>query len=218
MQDQAPPPDFTTEDTWRIFRIMAEFVEGFETLSKIPQAVTVFGSARTRPGDPEYRRAEELGRALAKAGHAVITGGGPGDMEAVSKGAFEAGGQSIGVCIELPREEKPNPYLTRVSELPLLLRAEGDVREVHEGVRDPARRLRHPRRALRGAHARADAARCRPSRSSSPATTSSGRACLRWLSSSLLRRGKIGPEDLSILQRARTTDEVLALVARSPGA
>lgn len=111
---EAESPDFTTEDTWRIFRIMAEFVEGFETLSKIPKAVTVFGSARTRPGEVEYRRAEELGRALAKAGHAVITGGGPGDMEAVSKGAFEAGGQTIGACIELPHEEKPNPYLTRV--------------------------------------------------------------------------------------------------------
>ncbi len=107
-------PDFTTEDTWRVFRIMAEFVEGFETLSKVPKAVTVFGSARSRPGDADYRRAEELGRALAKAGHAVITGGGPGDMEGVSKGAFEAGGQTIGACIELPHEEKPNPYLTRV--------------------------------------------------------------------------------------------------------
>jgi len=105
-------PDFTTEDTWRVFRIMAEFVEGFETLSRIPKAVTVFGSARSRPGDPDYRRAEELGRALAKAGHAVLTGGGPGDMEAVSKGAFEAGGETIGACIELPHEERPNPYLT----------------------------------------------------------------------------------------------------------
>lgn len=107
-------PDFTTEDTWRVFRIMAEFVDGFETLSRIPKAVTVFGSARSRPGDPDYRRAEELGRALAKAGHAVLTGGGPGDMEAVSKGAYEAGGETIGACIELPHEEKPNPYLRRV--------------------------------------------------------------------------------------------------------
>ena len=111
MAEQA---DLMNEDTWRVFRIMAEFVEGFETLSPIPRAVTVFGSARARPGDADYRYAEELGRALAKAGHAVITGGGPGHMEAVNKGAFEAGGQSIGACIELPREEKPNAYLTRV--------------------------------------------------------------------------------------------------------
>ena len=108
------PRDFTTEDTWRIFRIMAEFVEGFETLSKIPRRSPCSAPPARRPGDPDYRRAEELGRALAKAGHAVITGGGPGDMEAVSKGAFEAGGQTIGVCIELPHEEKPNPYLTHV--------------------------------------------------------------------------------------------------------
>jgi hypothetical protein len=114
LQEQSIPPDFTTEDTWRVFRIMGEFVEGFETLSRVPRAVTVFGSARTRPGEPDYRYAEELGRALAKAGHAVITGGGPGDMEAVSKGAFEAGGQTIGVCIELPHEERPNRYLKRV--------------------------------------------------------------------------------------------------------
>ena len=114
MQDEAPASaDFTSEDTWRIFRIMSEFVDGFEDLSRVRRAVTVFGSARTRPGDPDYQRAEALGRALAKAGYTVITGGGPGDMEAVSKGAFEAGGRTIGVCIELPREEKPNPYLTQ---------------------------------------------------------------------------------------------------------
>ena len=114
MQDEAPvSADFTSEDTWRIFRIMSEFVDGFEDLSHVRRAVTVFGSARTRPGDPDYQRAEALGRALARAGYTVITGGGPGDMEAVSKGAFEAGGQTIGVCIELPREEKPNPYLTQ---------------------------------------------------------------------------------------------------------
>ena len=76
--------------------------------------MTVFGSARARRATRDYRYAEELGRALAKTGHAVITGGGPGIMEAVNKGAFEAGGQSVGVCIELPHEEKPNPYLTRV--------------------------------------------------------------------------------------------------------
>ena len=103
--------DFTTEDTWRVFRIMAEFVEGFETLSRVPRAVTVFGSARGGAGDPETAGPRSSGRALAQAGHAVITGGGPGSMEAVNKGAREAGGESIGVCIELPREDKPNAYL-----------------------------------------------------------------------------------------------------------
>jgi predicted Rossmann-fold nucleotide-binding protein len=81
VQDQAPvSADFTSEDTWRIFRIMAEFVDGFEALSRVRRAVTVFGSARTRPGDPDYCRAEAIGQALARAGYTVITGGGPGDM------------------------------------------------------------------------------------------------------------------------------------------
>ena len=104
--------DFAVKDTWRIFRIMAEFVEGFETLSSIPRAVTMFGSARSQPGSQDYSDAEQMGRALAKAGYSVITGGGPGDMEAANKGALEAGGESVGLAIELPYEIKPNPYLT----------------------------------------------------------------------------------------------------------
>ena len=104
--------DFAIRDTWRIFRIMAEFVEGFEAMAQIPRGVTVFGSARSRPGDRDYQLAYDIGHALAKAGYTVITGGGPGDMEAANKGAREAGGESVGVCIELP-EEKPNPYVTR---------------------------------------------------------------------------------------------------------
>ena len=107
-----PMLDFAVKDTWRIFRIMGEFVEGFETLSQINKGVAIFGSARSTPGSADYRRAEEMGRALARAGHAVITGGGPGDMEAANKGALEAGGESIGLAIELPFELKPNPYLT----------------------------------------------------------------------------------------------------------
>ena len=107
-----PMLDYAVKDTWRIFRIMGEFVEGFETLSQI-EGVAIFGSARSAPGSDDYRKAEEMGRALAKAGYAVITGGGPGDMEAANKGALEAGGESVGLAIELPYELKPNPYLTR---------------------------------------------------------------------------------------------------------
>ena len=107
-----PMLDFAVKDTWRIFRIMGEFVEGFETLSQV-KGVAIFGSARSLPGSPDYQRAEEMGRALARAGYAVITGGGPGDMEAANKGAIEAGGESVGLAIELPYELKPNPYLTR---------------------------------------------------------------------------------------------------------
>lgn len=105
--------NFTTQDPWRIFRIMGEFVGSFEEMSKIGPAITVFGSARTRPGDPWYEKAVEMGGWIAKLGYAAITGGGPGIMEAVNKGAAEAGGVSVGLNIELPHEQRPNPYANR---------------------------------------------------------------------------------------------------------
>ncbi len=101
---------FTRDDPWRIFRIMAEFVDSFETLSGLERAVTVFGSARTKPSDPYYAASEELGRELAKKGFAVITGGGPGIMEAANKGAARGKGQSVGLNITLPHEQRGNRY------------------------------------------------------------------------------------------------------------
>jgi len=98
------------QESWRIFRIMAEFVDGIETLSSLDPAVTIFGSARSKPGDKYYAMAEELGGLLAKAGFCVISGGGPGIMEAANKGATEAGGQSVGLNIVLPFEQRLNPY------------------------------------------------------------------------------------------------------------
>src|SRR5881394_4293786 len=92
---QTPHADeFLHTDTWRVFRIMGEFVQGFEDLAHVANGVSVFGSARTKPNDPEYRAAQETGALLARAGYAVITGGGPGIMEAANRGAFEAGGAS----------------------------------------------------------------------------------------------------------------------------
>src|SRR4051812_4563106 len=88
--------DFLHTDTWRVFRIMGEFVEGFDNLATIDNGVTIFGSARTREDDPQYKAAVETAGLLARAGFSVITGGGPGIMEAANRGAFEAGGQSIG--------------------------------------------------------------------------------------------------------------------------
>ena len=104
--------DQLNNDSWRIFRIMAEFVEGFEVMANVGTAVSLFGSARTRPNDPFYQQAEETSRLLAKEGLAVITGGGPGIMEAGNKGAFEAGGASIGLNITLPQEQEANRYQT----------------------------------------------------------------------------------------------------------
>ena len=98
------------EESWRIFRIMAEFVEAIETLSGVGNAVSIFGSARTLPDDPYYRKTELLARLLAEKGFGIITGGGPGIMEAANKGAAEAGGQSVGMNIRLPHEQKPNQY------------------------------------------------------------------------------------------------------------
>ncbi|HNQ35494.1 MAG TPA: TIGR00730 family Rossman fold protein [bacterium] len=98
-------------DTWRVFHIMAEFVDGFEAFAGVGKAISIFGSARVKAHDPYYQKAEKLARLLAEKGYAIITGGGPGIMEAANKGASDAGGQSFGLNIELPMEQKPNPFI-----------------------------------------------------------------------------------------------------------
>jgi hypothetical protein len=110
---QAPDLEMM-EDPWRIFRIMAEFVDGFEELKNIGPAVTIFGSARIKPGHLHYKAAEKTAALLAKSGYAIITGGGPSIMEACNKGAAEVGGKSIGLNIDLPFEQKPNPYINHL--------------------------------------------------------------------------------------------------------
>ncbi|NSW85477.1 MAG: TIGR00730 family Rossman fold protein [Syntrophobacteraceae bacterium] len=100
----------TVHDSWRLFKIMAEFVDGFETLSELYPAVSIFGSARVRPGDETYEKTVVIARKLAQNGFHVITGGGPGIMEAGNKGAREGGAKSVGLNIELPLEQEPNPY------------------------------------------------------------------------------------------------------------
>nr|WP_245569716.1 TIGR00730 family Rossman fold protein [Gordonia shandongensis] len=99
-------------DSWRVQRIQAEFVSGFDALEDVAEAVTVFGSARVEAGSPEYEQSRELGRLLGEEGFAVITGGGPGAMEAANRGAYEAGARSIGLNIELPFEQHSNPWVT----------------------------------------------------------------------------------------------------------
>lgn len=102
------------QDTWRVFRIMAEFVEAFEELSRLGRAVSIFGSARTRPSDHYYQVARRTARLFAKNGYAIITGGGPGIMEAANRGAIEGKGLSIGLNIDLPQEQKPNRYIRKL--------------------------------------------------------------------------------------------------------
>jgi uncharacterized protein (TIGR00730 family) len=109
--DTAGPSDFIHRDPWRVMRIQSEFVEGFGALAELGPAVSVFGSARTPLDSPEYESGVRIGRGLAEAGFAVITGGGPGAMEAANKGALEAGGTSVGLGIELPFEQGLNPYV-----------------------------------------------------------------------------------------------------------
>jgi uncharacterized protein (TIGR00730 family) len=111
LQEGREPADFLETDTWRALRILGEFVEGFDALANIGPAVSIFGSARAKRSDPEYRLARRVARRLVKEGFAIITGGGPGVMEAANRGAQEAGGLSIGCNIELPFEQDLNDYV-----------------------------------------------------------------------------------------------------------
>jgi uncharacterized protein (TIGR00730 family) len=110
MKQQYIIDEFRLEESWRLFKIMGEFVDGVEALHDIGPAVSIFGSARIKATDPVYRKAERISSLLVKAGFAIITGGGGGVMEAANKGAADAGGTSVGLNIVLPMEQKPNPY------------------------------------------------------------------------------------------------------------
>jgi uncharacterized protein (TIGR00730 family) len=109
--ERLPPAEFLATDPWRALRILSEFVEGFDAMARVGPAITVFGSARTGTDDAVYEQARMIGRKLAEAGYAVITGGGPGTMEAANRGCREGGGLSVGCNIELPHEQGMNPYV-----------------------------------------------------------------------------------------------------------
>ena len=111
LQSSSDAHDFTRSDPWRVMRIMGEFIEGFDNLHDVKRGVSIFGSARTHPDDPQYQAAQEVARLLAEAGFGIITGAGPGIMEAANKGAKLGGGKSIGCNIELPFEQGANPYV-----------------------------------------------------------------------------------------------------------
>ena len=132
--------DWKHEDPWRVLRIQSEFVEGFEALSEVGPAISVFGSARTRPDDPLYACAQRIGELLVQRGYAVVTGGGPGMMEAANRGAWEAEGTSVGLYRASPRtghEPVGEPW----RELPVLLRPQDDVRQILPGLHRDARRF-----------------------------------------------------------------------------
>lgn len=206
--------DFALKDSWRIFRIMGEFVEGFESLSQIRPAVTIFGSARSTPGSADYLAAEAMGRSLAEAGYAVITGGGPGDMEAANKGAMEAGGDSVGIAIELPYEAKPNPYLTTVvsfryffvrkvmfvkySQAFIIMPGGfGTLDELFEAVTlIQTKKIKPFPVILAGNDGYWD-------------------GLFSWIQDTLVPRGKVRQEETEILKRARTPADALAILKGS---
>ena len=212
MERQSSSLDFAVKDTWRIFRIMAEFVEGFETLAAVPRAVAVFGSARSAPGSRDYQNALAMGRALAKAGYAVITGGGPGDMEAANKGALSADGESVGLAIELPFEAEPNPYLTtRISFRYFFVRKVmfvkysqafvimpggfGTLDEMFEAVTlVQTKKVKAFPVILAGDDEYWD-------------------GLMQWIEGTLVARGKVRAEEVQILKRARTPEDVLEILA-----
>ncbi len=200
-------------DTWRIFRIMAEFVEGFETLSQIPPAVAIFGSSRATPRDPEYVLAEEIARRLVENGFSVITGGGPGIMEAANKGASEADGVSVGLNIELPHEQEANRYVKKLLNFRyffvrkvmfvkysiafvILPGGFGTLDELFESV------------TLIQTH------KIRPF----PVILAGDgywNGLLAWLHETAVQGGKISPSEMEILKLAKTPDEVIQIIRSS---
>ncbi|PYS54838.1 MAG: TIGR00730 family Rossman fold protein [Acidobacteria bacterium] len=213
IEEQYVIDDFTSRDTWRIFRIMAEFVEGFEMLGKIPQGVALFGSARALPGTFAYEKAEAIAALLARSGYSVITGGGPGVMEAANKGAAEAGATSVGLNIELPLEQKPNIYANKLLNFRyffvrkvmfvkysiafvILPGGFGTLDELFEAITlIQTRKIKPFPVILVG--------------------KSYWKGLLDWMGGSLLGEKMIGIEDLDILKTADTPEEVLHWVQES---
>ena len=209
--ERRPTPDFLDTDPWRALRILSEFVEGFDAMATVGPAVTVFGSARTRPDDPLYELARTIGRKLAEAGYAVITGGGPGTMEAANRGCQEGGGLSVGCNIELPHEQGLNPYVDLGVEFRYFFARKTMFVKYADGLRHPARRVRDARRAVRGADAHPDRqGPPLPGRAGRVGRT--GRACSTGSASTLLTTGAVSESDLDLLQITDDPDEVVAIM------
>jgi uncharacterized protein (TIGR00730 family) len=211
--DSRGPSDWVHEDPWRVLRIQAEFVEGFGLLAELGPAVSVFGSARTKPDSPEYELAVEIGAKLADAGYAVVTGGGPGIMEAGNKGADENGGVSVGLGIELPFEQSMNDYIdiglefryffvrktmfVKYSQAFVVLPGGfGTLDELFEAITlvQTKKITRFPI-VLVG--------------------TEYWGGLLDWIKSTMLPSGKISPSDPELLQLTDDPDEVVRIIAEA---
>jgi uncharacterized protein (TIGR00730 family) len=206
-------PAFLSSDPWRALRILAEFVDGFDALAEIGKAITVFGSARVSEGDPAYTTAREIGRLLAEDGYAVITGGGPGVMEAANRGCQEGGGLSVGCNIELPHEQDINPYVDLGVEFRyffarktmfvkyadgfvILPGGYGTLDEMMEALTlIQTGKIRHFPVILVGSAFYA--------------------GFLEWIKAKLLGEGMISPEDLDLIQVTDDPKEVVEIVRKA---
>ena len=204
--------DLRNEDLWRVFRIMAEFVDGFHELSEVGPAVSIFGSARTDPSSPLFKQAEKTAALLVKEGYAVITGAGPGIMEAGNKGAAEAQGKSIGLNIDLPFEQKPNRYITELmnfhyffcrkvmfvkyaSAFVIFPGGYGTLDEFFESITlIQTRRMGTFPVILYG--------------------NNFWNGLIEWLKKSVLKEGNIDPEDLDIFQIVDTPEDVIKVIKK----
>ncbi|MFH0738571.1 MAG: TIGR00730 family Rossman fold protein [Candidatus Omnitrophota bacterium] len=202
--------DFTREDTWRIFRIMSEFVEGFEILSDVGKAVSIFGSSRTKPTEKYYKLAEEIAYLLAKEGYAIITGSGPAIMEAANKGAKRAKGHSIGLNIQIPQEQKPNKYVDTLLDFHyffvrkvmfvkyakafvIMPGGYGTLDEFYEAINlIQTKRIQKFPVVLFGREY--------------------WKGMIKWLKEKVLKNGNISPHDLDIFKIANTPKEVVAII------
>ncbi|RJL33640.1 TIGR00730 family Rossman fold protein [Bailinhaonella thermotolerans] len=211
--DQRGPADWLHQDPWRVLRIQAEFVEGFGMLAELGPAVSVFGTARSKPDSPEYELGVRIGKALAEAGYAVITGGGPGAMEAANRGAREAGGTSVGLGIELPFEQGINPYVDMALEFRyffvrktmfvkyaqgfvVLPGGFGTLDELFEAlVLVQTRKVTSFPVVLVG--------------------TAFWGGLLDWIKTTLVESGKIAPVDVDLIQVTDDVDEVVRLISES---
>jgi len=211
--DQRGPTDWVHTDPWRVLRIQSEFVEGFGALAEIPHAVTVFGSARTTESDPEYASARVIGAALANAGYAVITGGGPGVMAAANRGACDADGYSVGLGIELPFEQGLNEWVDlgvnfryffarktmfmKYSQAFVCLPGGfGTMDELFEALTlVQTRKVTQFPIVLFG--------------------TAYWQGLLDWLRTSMLAAGKIGEDDLALMHCTDDVDELVRIVLES---